>query len=612
MWTKLEGAVSGECNEIIASKKFKERVQNTQETITSFVTDLMLLVKDCNYADEDRQVRDQFVCGVSDDDLKKELLEKGYTLTRIQAVSIGKAHETTNQEVKLLLTSCYAPDESYSEPTKQIFWRDFNKLLSLPVKNVKHETRLDKVLALVESVFTRVGQVIAENKDPQNGDKLKTRRLEDSCSQQQNLDKLLILGKDHIASPTRHCPAWVAVCGICNIKNYSEDSKECKRLQKERNSKPANQRQSRSSKKPFVLKVDEDVFYQLMYKDICGDHDIQDLYTINRPVLSLYDEKTQIQTLGIRKWFVFNPSTGEEGIIQFRIVPEDLTRLIGLSDSEELKLIELLRENIATLGKLDGELHLYTKLDVTPTRAAPREIPLFVKNKFIAEVKDLQEQGIIDVTEPTDWVSAPTIVNKPAKNGIRLCIDSRPLYTPLKRSEYPIPTVDHLLTEIRNAFTEKLPTEAHQTKRRQVPAEEDRIIVHWGNSDRQRSQARPTETKSIQAMPTPTNKEEVRRLLGVVTYLSRFSEDLSTKSEPIRTLLKNEAAFTWQANEQHAFDEIKSLISSALLLKYFNPDLPVEIQTDASSSGLGACLMQGGQPVQYASRDLTETEKRYS
>ena len=37
----------------------------------------MLLVKDCNYLDEDRQVRDQFVYGVSDDDLKKKLLEKG-------------------------------------------------------------------------------------------------------------------------------------------------------------------------------------------------------------------------------------------------------------------------------------------------------------------------------------------------------------------------------------------------------------------------------------------------------------------------------------------------------------------------------------------------------
>ena len=99
MWTKLDGAVIAEGNEIVTSKKFKERVQSSKETMTSFVTDLMLLVIDCNYIDEARQVRDQFVYGVSNDDLKKNVLEKGSTLTRIQAVSIGKAHETTNQEI---------------------------------------------------------------------------------------------------------------------------------------------------------------------------------------------------------------------------------------------------------------------------------------------------------------------------------------------------------------------------------------------------------------------------------------------------------------------------------------------------------------------------------
>ena len=49
-----------------------------------------------------------------------------------------------------------------------------------------------------------------------------------------------------------------------------------------------------------------------------------------------------------------------------------------------------------SVGKLEGELHLYTKEDVSLSKAAPREIPLCVKNEFIAEVKDLQEQGIIE------------------------------------------------------------------------------------------------------------------------------------------------------------------------------------------------------------------------
>ena len=100
MWTKLERAVSPECNEVVASKKFKERVQKPGESITAFVTDLLLLVKDCNYVDEDRQVRDQFVYGVSGEELKKRLLEKGNTLTRVEAITIGKAYESTKIEVQ--------------------------------------------------------------------------------------------------------------------------------------------------------------------------------------------------------------------------------------------------------------------------------------------------------------------------------------------------------------------------------------------------------------------------------------------------------------------------------------------------------------------------------
>ena len=122
----------------------------------------------------------------------------------------------------------------------------------------------------------------------------------------------------------------------------------------------------------------------------------------------------------------------------------------------------------------------------------------------------------------------------------------------------------------------------------------------------------PKKQECIQSMPAPTNKDEVRRLLGVVTYLSRFSEDLSTKSEPIRALLKNNTAFIWEENEQKAFDEIKTLILNAPLLRYFNVAEQAEVQVDASSSGLGAYLMQGGQPIQSASRALTDTEKRYS
>lgn len=38
-----------ECNEIVAAKKFKERLQKPEKLISDYIADLILLVKDCNY-----------------------------------------------------------------------------------------------------------------------------------------------------------------------------------------------------------------------------------------------------------------------------------------------------------------------------------------------------------------------------------------------------------------------------------------------------------------------------------------------------------------------------------------------------------------------------------
>ena len=93
-----------------------------------------------------------------------------------------------------------------------------------------------------------------------------------------------------------------------------------------------------------------------VYKDVSGDNDLKDLNTAFKPAPSLYDEETKIQTLKTRKVFVFNLATEEEVIIQFRIVDRALTPPIGLNDSEILKLVELLQENIAVVGPSKGSV----------------------------------------------------------------------------------------------------------------------------------------------------------------------------------------------------------------------------------------------------------------
>ena len=52
-------------------------------------------------------------------------------------------------------------------------------------------------------------------------------------------------------------------------------------------------------------------------------------------------------------------------------------------------------------------------------------------------------------------------------------------------------------------------------------------------------------------------------------------------------------------------------ISSVKALPYFNTSAETTLQTDASKKGLGACLIQNGKVVCYASRALTKTEQNY-
>ena len=48
------------------------------------------------------------------------------------------------------------------------------------------------------------------------------------------------------------------------------------------------------------------------------------------------------------------------------------------------------------------------------------------------------------------------------------------------------------------------------------------------------------------------------------------------------------------------------------VLKFYNVAEEVTLQTDASEKGLGAVLIQNGQPVAFASRTLSKTEQRYA
>ena len=129
----------------------------------------------------------------------------------------------------------------------------------------------------------------------------------------------------------------------------------------------------------------------------------------------------------------------------------------------------------------------------------------------------------------------------------------------------------------------------------------------------------PTEAKvqAVQNATRPTCASEVRSFLGLVNYNGRFIQNLATKSEPLRKLTRQNVPFVWTQKEEEAFQKLKDEISKAETLGYF--DLNAEetrIIADASPVGLGAVLVQKQKGekrvISYASRSLTDVERRYS
>ena len=117
--------------------------------------------------------------------------------------------------------------------------------------------------------------------------------------------------------------------------------------------------------------------------------------------------------------------------------------------------------------------------------------------------------------------------------------------------------------------------------------------------------------KAITAMPQPDNPQAIRRFLGMANFVSRFVPNMSKLSAPLRALTENGIEWTWSSTQTKAFEDVKKAIAEAATLKFFNPRQETVVQCDASSQGLGAVIMQNGQPVAFASRALSSAEVNY-
>lgn len=126
----------------------------------------------------------------------------------------------------------------------------------------------------------------------------------------------------------------------------------------------------------------------------------------------------------------------------------------------------------------------------------------------------------------------------------------------------------------------------------------------------------PAKLSAVKNFPRPKNAKNIRQFLGLAGYYRRFIDNFSQIARPLTILLKKDAPFKWQEQQQAAFETLRDKLCEEPVLQYPDFTQPFIVTTDASGTAVGGILSQGplgkDRPIAYTSRVLNDTEQRYS
>jgi hypothetical protein len=110
----------------------------------------------------------------------------------------------------------------------------------------------------------------------------------------------------------------------------------------------------------------------------------------------------------------------------------------------------------------------------------------------------------------------------------------------------------------------------------------------------------PGKVRDVLDWKPPKSIHQVRSFLCLVGYYRRFIPNFSNISKPITELLKKGTKYVWSKDCDEAFQTLKKLLTTSLVLT--QPDIakPFDVY-DASGTSLGCVLMQEGRVISYSS-----------
>jgi hypothetical protein len=132
----------------------------------------------------------------------------------------------------------------------------------------------------------------------------------------------------------------------------------------------------------------------------------------------------------------------------------------------------------------------------------------------------------------------------------------------------------------------------------------------------------PTRVEAIKNWPVPTSVREIQVFLGFCNFYRRFIYNYSSIVRSLTDLTKGSkngkkpGRITLDNKATKSFNNLLLAFQSAPVLRHFDPDRPIRLETDASQWGMAGILSQPDDqgvwhPVAFWSRKFTATESRY-
>lgn len=125
----------------------------------------------------------------------------------------------------------------------------------------------------------------------------------------------------------------------------------------------------------------------------------------------------------------------------------------------------------------------------------------------------------------------------------------------------------------------------------------------------------PRKVEALTALPPPETVTQLRQFIGLASYFRQFVPKFSQIMAPLYSLTSGKGKLDWKPAHEEIRQQIISTLTKEPVLSIYDPDLDVELHTDASAIGYGAILLQKKEgkmrAVAYFSKRTTAAESKY-